>query len=266
MKVTRLLVIRLSALGDVIHTIPAVDVAPRSAFDVSWVVEAAYAELVEIVAGVKPIPVRLKKWSLAETGNAWRSVRGFDAAIDFQGLIKSALIARASGARERYGFAREAVREKPAAMFYNHKVSVDQTKHVVDWNMQLAGFCGGAGASPSPTEAGHLSTEPDWSAVRPGRRQPPGKLQEQNRAPARRRPRRETLAGLAISRTRRAISQRRRRGLGTRRVGPSRQRSADRSRRKRICANLRFSCSRRGSSWVPTQVRFTSQTRSEQEL
>lgn len=136
-EVRRLLVIRLSALGDVIHTIPAV-LSLRSSFDVSWVVEAAYAELVEIVAGVQPIPVRLKKWSLPEIGNAWRSVRGFDAAIDFQGLIKSALIARASGARERYGFASDAVREKPAAMFYNHKVSVDQTRHVVDWNMQLA--------------------------------------------------------------------------------------------------------------------------------
>src|SRR5450755_483076 len=158
----RLLVIRLSALGDVIHTIPAV-LSLRSAFDVSWVVEAAYAELVEIVAGVKPIPVRLKKWSLAETGNAWRSVRGFDAAIDFQGLIKSALIARASGARERYGFAREAVREKPAAMFYNHKVSVDQTKHVVDWNMQLAASVWvRASARTVPAEA-RTHTEPDWS-------------------------------------------------------------------------------------------------------
>ena len=151
-EVPHLLVIRLSALGDVIHTIPAV-LSLRSAFDVSWIVEAAYAELVEIVAGVKPIPVRLKKWSFAEIGNAWRSVRGFDAAIDFQGLIKSALIARASGARDRYGFAREAVREKPAAMFYNHEVSVNQTKHVVDWNMQLA-----AARQPS-----NLATrQPNW--------------------------------------------------------------------------------------------------------
>ena len=132
-----LLVIRLSALGDVIHTIPAV-LSLRSSFDVSWVVEAPYAELVEIVAGVKPIPVRLKKFSLAAIDNARHSIRGFDIAIDFQGLIKSALIARASGARDRYGFAREAVREKPAAMFYNHKVSIDPTKHVVDWNRELA--------------------------------------------------------------------------------------------------------------------------------
>ena len=102
---TRLLVIRLSALGDVIHTIPAVLSLPSS-FDVSWVVEAPYVELVEIVAGVKAIPVRLKKFSFAAITDTWGSIRGFDVAIDFQGLIKSALIARASGAHDRYGFAR----------------------------------------------------------------------------------------------------------------------------------------------------------------
>src|SRR6185436_16108454 len=99
-----LLVVRLSALGDVIHTIPAV-VALRDHFDIDWIVEKPYAELVEIVAGVKAKPVSLKKWSLARTLEARRAARGHDIAIDFQGLIKSALVAFGSGARERYGFA-----------------------------------------------------------------------------------------------------------------------------------------------------------------
>lgn len=150
---SRLLVIRLSALGDVVHTIPAV-LSLRSSFDVSWVVEAPYAELVQIVAGVKPIAVRLKEFSLAEINRARRSIRSFDVTIDFQGLIKSALIARASRARDRYGFARDAVREKPAALLYNHRVSVDRTKHVVDWNRELAE------AVPSSPAAG----QPQWSA------------------------------------------------------------------------------------------------------
>ncbi len=156
----RLLVVRLSALGDVIHTIPAV-LSLRSAFDVSWVVESSYAEMVEIVAGVKPLPVRLKKWSLAAINDARRSIRGFEVAVDFQGLIKSALLARASGARERYGFARDTVREKPAAMFYSHRVSVDQTRHVVDWNLQLAA------SVLAPASAGAVRAEArtytDWS-------------------------------------------------------------------------------------------------------
>jgi len=136
---TKLLVVRLSALGDVIHTIPAV-VALREQYDeIAWAVEAPYRELVEIVAGVRAIPVSLKKWSLANVTAAREDVRGFDVAIDFQGLIKSALLARASGAKERIGFASAYVKERPAAWFLTKKVAIDSAKHVVDWNLQLAG-------------------------------------------------------------------------------------------------------------------------------
>jgi len=136
-----LLVIRLSAFGDVIHTIPAV-VALRQALpeiEIAWAVEPAYAELVELVARVKAIRVSLKQWSLSRINAARRDVRGFDASIDFQGLIKSSLIARASGARERYGFARDVIREKPAAWFVNRPVTIDRSTHVVEWNLDLAG-------------------------------------------------------------------------------------------------------------------------------
>ena len=134
-----LLVIRLSALGDVIHTIPAV-VALRARHDVAWVVEAPYRELVEVVAGVRAIPVSLKRWSPRNIAEARRAVRGFDVAIDFQGLIKSALLARASGARERIGFAAAFVRERPAAWLMTRRVAIDPTRHVVEWNLQLAGI------------------------------------------------------------------------------------------------------------------------------
>jgi heptosyltransferase I len=137
---SKLLVIRLSAFGDVIHTIPSV-VALRDALpqvEIAWAVEPAYAELVEIVAGVPAIRVSLKKWSLAKIRDARRSVRGYDDAIDFQGLIKSALIARVSGARRRFGFARDVIREKPAAWFVTRPVSIDRSHHVVEWNLALA--------------------------------------------------------------------------------------------------------------------------------
>jgi lipopolysaccharide heptosyltransferase I len=138
-----LLVVRLSALGDVIHAIPAV-VALRERYDdVAWAVEAPYRELVQIVAGVRAIPVSLKRWSFTNLREAWRNVRGpdvvIDVAIDFQGLIKSALLARASGARERIGFASAFVREKPAAWLMTRRVEIDPSAHVVDWNLQLAG-------------------------------------------------------------------------------------------------------------------------------
>ena len=121
-----LLVIRLSAFGDVIHTIPAV-VALRPHFDIEWVVRPAYQSIVEIVAEVRAI------------SPSWKNLRrDHELVVDFQGLIKSAVLARISGARERYGFAREFIREKPASWFVNRPVRIDPATHVVEWNLQLA--------------------------------------------------------------------------------------------------------------------------------
>lgn len=135
----RLLVLRLSALGDVIHTIPAV-LALRESAEITWVVEAPYAELVEIVGGVKTIPVRMKRW-IRDPRVAFEAIgrtRSVEASIDFQGLIKSAFLGWLSGAGMRYGFGRDAIREKPALLFTNRRVEVDTAKHVVDQNLELA--------------------------------------------------------------------------------------------------------------------------------
>lgn len=141
-------VLRLSALGDVIHTIPAV-VSLRGRARITWVVEAPYRELVELVANVETIPVRLKKWGRSPfehrraVRDAYRALRGgFDEAIDFQGLIKSAALMRVSGAPVRYGFAHEAIREKQATWFANRHVNVDTSLHVVDQNLALARVAG----------------------------------------------------------------------------------------------------------------------------
>lgn len=152
----RLLVFRLSALGDVIHTLPAV-AALRARLPqtrIQWVVEAPYRELVEIVGGVEAIPVRLKKWSKslvasrAEMMVALQAMKGADAAIDFQGLIKSAALMRLSRAPVRYGFAQDALKEKQAAWFSNRRITVDTSAHVIDQNLQLAaGVAGGPAGS-----------------------------------------------------------------------------------------------------------------------
>jgi heptosyltransferase-1 len=135
--VKRLLVVRLSALGDVIHTIPAV-VGLRDQFEIGWAVESPYRELVEVVAQVKAIPVSLKRWSIANIRTARSAVRGHDVAIDFQGLFKSSLLSWSSGAVERYGFSRDFIREKPAAWLVNRPVAIDPSKHVVEWNIELS--------------------------------------------------------------------------------------------------------------------------------
>ena len=131
------LVVRLSALGDVVHTIPAV-IALRAAFAIDWVVEEPYRELVEIAGGVRAVPVSLKRWSLEQIAAARRAIHRHEVAIDFQGLLKSALVARISGAPTRYGFDREFVREKPASWLMNRHVAVDRSSHVVEWNLALA--------------------------------------------------------------------------------------------------------------------------------
>ncbi len=139
-----ILVLRLSALGDVIHTIPAV-VALRSIDpNIAWVVEGPYRELVEIVTGVRVIPVSMKRWgrslvaSRADINVTLRALRGFERSVDFQGLVKSAAIPWVARTPERFGFDGQAIREKLALLFTNRRIGVDTTRHVVEWNHALA--------------------------------------------------------------------------------------------------------------------------------
>jgi heptosyltransferase-1 len=107
-------------------------------------VEAPYAEMVEIVGGVRAIPVTMKRWGrhLLASRNAIaavrRTMRGHEISVDFQGLVKSAALGWVGRAPVRYGFDRDAVRERPSLLFTNRHVAVDRTKHVVEWNLQLA--------------------------------------------------------------------------------------------------------------------------------
>ncbi len=141
-----LLIVRLSALGDVIHAMPAVAMLREAlpGLAIGWAVESPYRELVEIVGRVTAIPASLKRWSRSPIasrqaiGTFRRAIGGYGTSIDFQGLLKSAVIARASGAKLRYSFDRDAIRERPALLFVNRPVAVDRTKHVVDWNIALA--------------------------------------------------------------------------------------------------------------------------------
>jgi heptosyltransferase-1 len=105
----RILIVKLSSLGDVVHTMPAVQdiraCVPHAQID--WVVEKGFAPLVARCEGVaQAIPCELRRWSKAplshDTRTDWRvfrtrlrSVR-YDAVIDLQGLTKSALVARAA--------------------------------------------------------------------------------------------------------------------------------------------------------------------------
>jgi heptosyltransferase I len=140
----KLLAIRLSAFGDVVHTIPAAAALRDLGHDVVWVVERPYRDLVALVARVDTIAVEMKAWGRAfvakraEMFAARAAMRGFDAAIDFQGLIKSASLAWVSRAKLRYGFGRGAIRESAAGVFLNRRVDVDGAAHIVEQNLELA--------------------------------------------------------------------------------------------------------------------------------
>ena len=95
-----ILIVRLGALGDIVHTIPAVAAlrAAMPAAQIDWLVEAKHRAMVDLVEGVDRV-IALEGRSIAAWVDALRRVRtlAYDAALDFQGLMKSAVLARASG-------------------------------------------------------------------------------------------------------------------------------------------------------------------------
>jgi lipopolysaccharide heptosyltransferase I len=133
------LVVRLGSLGDLIHTLPAV-AALRSGFPrarLDWVVEKKWATLVELV----PVVDNVIPWRRGVSGSlaGLRDLRRrkYSCTIDFQGLYKSALLARFSGAPRRIGFSSGFAREPGASRFYTERVT-PAGKHVAEMNLSLA--------------------------------------------------------------------------------------------------------------------------------
>ena len=145
----RILLVKTSSLGDVIHNLPVVsDIHSRLPGSVvDWVCETPYADLVALHPGVRcalPINLRRLKKNLFST-NAWREFlenkriigrERYDFVIDTQGLIKSAgITACAQGLR--VGHAWNSAREPLASWFYQHRYSVAKNQHAVTRNRQL---------------------------------------------------------------------------------------------------------------------------------
>jgi heptosyltransferase-1 len=141
----RILVVRLSSMGDVIHALPAVASLkhsfPRS--QVSWVIRPRWMPLLEGNPFVdQVIPLARSFRALVVARRRLRAER-FHLAVDFQGLIQSALVAAAARPDRIVGFDRSAVRERLAALFYSTGVPA-RAAHAVDRNLDLVA---GAGAS-----------------------------------------------------------------------------------------------------------------------
>ncbi len=145
----RILFIRLSALGDVVHALPVL-AAARAEFPdafIGWLVEDRAAPILQdhpLLNALHVLPRKAlrENWLAAARGpirDLVRELRAqrYDAAIDFQGLTKSAIWTRISGARRRVGFRGEDAREI-SRWFYNEAISPSSTDvHVIQKNLSL---------------------------------------------------------------------------------------------------------------------------------
>jgi len=159
-KIERLLIVRLSAMGDVVHTLPAAQ-ALREAFPqaaIGWLIEERWAELLCAPGSVRRGPrsperplvdwvhtVNLTEWrkslfsipTLQQIAKVWNDIRStrYDIAVDLQGAIRSALLAHWSGARVVWGAAEP--RESPASMWYT-RWAVARGAHVIEQYLSVA--------------------------------------------------------------------------------------------------------------------------------
>ena len=140
----RILVVRLGAMGDILHALPAAAALRRSCPTgrLTWVVESRWRPLLEGNPYIDDI-VELRRGSARGLMETLRDLRdsSYDDAVDFQGLIKSAVTAALARPRRIFGYDRSQVRERAAAMFYSDKV-VAHAIHVVDRHMELAAAAG----------------------------------------------------------------------------------------------------------------------------
>jgi heptosyltransferase-1 len=146
----RIALIKTSSMGDVIHALPVVTdlVSARPDVVIDWVVEEAFADLPALHPSVNAvIPVAIRRWRRSLTRAAtWHEIRAvreqlranrYDLALDLQGLLKSAVVARWTGAPIA-GFDRGSARELLAALLYAQRFPVSWDLHAIERLRSLA--------------------------------------------------------------------------------------------------------------------------------
>lgn len=162
MPAPRILFVKLSSLGDVVHHLPAVSDlrAHRPDLGIAWAVEEAYADLVKLhpaVGEVIPIGIRRlrrnpfspRAWSDARAASRALSRGPWDYVVDTQGLLKSAFIARRAGGPV-FGLDRKTAREGLAARCYDVKFHVPREQHAVERNRRIVAQVFGYSPDPQP--------------------------------------------------------------------------------------------------------------------
>jgi heptosyltransferase I len=153
----RILIVKTSSLGDVIHCLPVVnDIHQHFANNqidaqIDWVVEESFADIPRMHAGVnKEFTVAMRRWKKALLSprlyiNTWAEISAFkktikqtpyDAIIDCQGLLKSALITKQTNGI-KHGYDKDSIREPIASRFYDKKYAISYQQHAVTRNRAL---------------------------------------------------------------------------------------------------------------------------------
>ena len=147
----KILIVKLGSIGDIIHTLPSLAAIRENIpeAELSWVAESRSAEILrgnEMIDRLIEVDTRSLRRGpvvasiLPSLRDHFRKLRRhqFDIAIDFQGLMKSAAIAKLSGARLRYGFDAASLREPASRIFLNRTVDVPGNINVITKNLALA--------------------------------------------------------------------------------------------------------------------------------
>jgi lipopolysaccharide heptosyltransferase I len=146
----RILIVKLGSIGDIVHTLPALAAlrAEMPQAEISWVVERRSAEILRdnpLLDRLIEVDTKALRRGLM-SGETLRAPRqqlrrlrasAFDVALDFQGLLKSASIARLSGARRVFGYSRAGLREPASALLLSKTVAVPRQTHVIRKSLLL---------------------------------------------------------------------------------------------------------------------------------
>lgn len=137
--------VKMSSMGDVLHTLPALTDAKRAIPDlqIDWVIEQGFSEIPCWHSAVNSvIPLALRQWRKkvfsSETRQAWNAYKQllqtqqYDAVIDAQGLFKSAYFATRLAKGKKYGYDFQSAREGISALFYDQRLSIDYQQHAVE--------------------------------------------------------------------------------------------------------------------------------------
>jgi heptosyltransferase I len=140
----RILVVRLGAMGDILHALPAVASLKHSypGARLSWLVKPQWTPLLDGNPFVDRL-VLLRRDLPGGLYRTWRDLRAedYDFVVDFQGLLQSAVLASAAHPDRIFGFHQSQTRERAAGLFYSVK-TLSPAAHVVDRNLDLATAAG----------------------------------------------------------------------------------------------------------------------------